>query len=129
MTDLLTGDMVHWQILRDIASWTLILAGSLLLVAGALGLVRFPDFYARLHAAGVTDTGGAELVLLGLLLQAPGWLVAVKLVFIVLFLALTSPVSTHAVAHTAYMGGLKPLQGRGKAQSGAVRSAVARGED
>jgi len=104
-------DMVDWQLLRDAASWLLFLAGGAAVVTGALGLVRFPDFYTRLHAAGVTDTGGAELIILAMMLQAPNWLVAVKLGFIAVFLFLTSPVATHAIAHAAWMVGLKPMQG------------------
>jgi len=104
-------DMFDWQLLRDAASWVLFLAGGAAVVTGALGLVRFPDFYTRLHAAGVTDTGGAELIILAMMLQAPDWLVAAKLSFIAVFLFLTSPVATHAIAHAAWMVGLKPMQG------------------
>ncbi len=99
------------ELLRDILSWGLFLAGGLAVISGALGIVRFPDFYTRLHAAGVTDTGGAELILLGMLLQAPSWIVAVKLFFIGSFLFFTSPVATHAIAHAAWMVGFKPLEG------------------
>ncbi|MEX6632194.1 monovalent cation/H(+) antiporter subunit G [Hyphococcus lacteus] len=102
---------IDWALILDIASWGLFLAGGLAMLSGAIGLVRFPDFYTRLHAAGVTDTGGAELILIGMLLQAPTWIVAVKLIFIGVFLFLTSPVATHAIAHSAWMVGFKPLQG------------------
>ncbi|MCA9283767.1 MAG: monovalent cation/H(+) antiporter subunit G, partial [Phycisphaerales bacterium] len=56
----------------DIASWVLLVAGGFFSVVGALGLVRMPDFITRMHSASVTDTLGAGLVLLGLMLQA-GW--------------------------------------------------------
>ena len=102
---------VDWALIRDVASWALFLVGGFAVAAGALGLVRFPDFYTRLHAAGVTDTAGAELIVLGMLLQAPNWLVAMKLVFIGIFLGLTSPVATHAIAHAAWMVGFKPMTG------------------
>ena len=101
----------YWPLIRDILSWTLFLVGGFAVAAGAVGLVRFPDFYTRLHAAGVTDTAGAELIILGMLLQAPNWIVAVKLVFIGIFLGLTSPVATHAIAHAAHMVGFKPMLG------------------
>ncbi|MHA7871362.1 MAG: monovalent cation/H(+) antiporter subunit G [Hyphococcus sp.] len=100
-----------WALIADIASWAFILAGGFAVVAGAIGLVRFPDFYTRLHAAGVTDTAGAELIVIGMLLQAPTWIVAMKLVFIGAFLFLTSPVATHATAHAAWMVGFKPKLG------------------
>lgn len=104
---------INLDLILDIASWACFLFGGVAVLAGALGLVRFPDFYTRLHAAGVTDTGGAELILLGMLLQAPTWIVAVKLIFIGVFLFFTSPVATHAVAHAAWMVGFKPLVGPG----------------
>lgn len=109
--DLSFGGMIDWNLIFDLISWALFLVGGLAVVVGALGLVRFPDFYTRLHAAGVTDTAGAELIVLGMLLQAPTWLVAMKLVFIGIFLGLTSPVATHAIAHAAYMVGFKPMLG------------------
>lgn len=95
----------------DALSWGLFAVGGLLVLAGALGLVRFPDFYTRLHAAGVTDTMGADLILLAMALQADDLLVIMKLFFVFVFLVLTSPVSTHAVAHAAFVGGLNPLTG------------------
>lgn len=109
--DFIGMDVIDWGLVRDIASWVLFLAGGLAVAVGALGLVRFPDFYTRLHAAGVTDTAGAELIVLGMLLQAPNWLVATKLVFIGIFLGLTSPVATHAIAHAAHMVGFRPKLG------------------
>jgi len=99
------------ELFLDLCSWILFLVGGVGVLAGAIGIVRFPDFYARLHAAGVTDTAGAELIFLGMILQAPSWIVAAKLVFIGFFLFLTSPVATHAIAHAAWVGGLKPLLG------------------
>ena len=92
----------------DILSWVLIVAGAGFSVVGAIGLLRFPDFYARLHAAGITDTLGAWLILIGVLLQVESWLVAVKLVLIVVFLFFTSPTATHALARAAMASGLKP---------------------
>ena len=109
--DLSFGGAIDWELVRDLVSWALFLVGGFAVAVGALGLVRFPDFYTRLHAAGVTDTAGAELIVLGMLLQAPNWLVAVKLGFIGIFLGLTSPVATHAIAHAAYMVGFKPMLG------------------
>lgn len=100
------------QIVLDILSWPLLLVGGFLVVAGAVGVVRFPDFYTRTHAAGVTDTFGADLVLLGLLLQAPDAMTAIKLVLIFFFLLMTSPVATHSVAHAAYAGREAPLTGK-----------------
>ena len=103
--------MIDWGLILDILSWVFFLTGGFAVATGAVGLVRFPDFYTRLHAAGVTDTAGAELIILGMLLQAPSWVVAAKLAFIGVFLFLTSPVATHAIAHAAWMVGFKPMLG------------------
>jgi multicomponent Na+:H+ antiporter subunit G len=93
----------------DLASWIFLAAGGLFCVVGAVGLLRMPDFYSRMHAASVIDTLGAGLILLGLMLQAPGWLVAAKLVAIALLLLFTSPTATHALAKAAFARGMKPL--------------------
>ncbi|GAB4527341.1 MAG: monovalent cation/H(+) antiporter subunit G [Amphiplicatus sp.] len=107
----MTEGLIDWGLIRDLASWGLFLIGSAAVVTGAIGIVRFPDFYTRVHAAGVTDTGGAELIIVAMMLQAPNWLVAAKLAFIGIFLFFTSPVATHAIAHAAWVSGLKPLLG------------------
>jgi multicomponent Na+:H+ antiporter subunit G len=93
----------------DVASWVLLVAGGLACVVGALGVLRMPDFYTRVHAASLTDTLGAGFVLLGLMLQA-GWsLVAVKLAIIGLLIFFTSPAAVHALARAAHGRGLQPL--------------------
>lgn len=92
----------------EILSWVLLLAGSLWIVVGGIGLLRFPDFYSRLHPVGLTDTMGAVLLLAGLMLQG-GWsLVTLKLAFIAVLLLFTSPTSSHATARAALAAGLKP---------------------
>lgn len=93
----------------DILSWVCLLAGGAFCAIGALGLVRMPDFYTRVHAAGITDTAGAGLMLLGMILQAGVTLIAVKLVMIGLLLLFTSPTATHALAKAALARGLLPL--------------------
>jgi multicomponent Na+:H+ antiporter subunit G len=93
----------------DMASWALLVAGGLACLVGALGVLRMPDFYTRVHAASLTDTLGAGFVLLGLMLQA-GWsLVAVKLAIIGLLIFFTSPAAVHALARAALGHGLQPL--------------------
>ncbi len=93
----------------DVLSWVSITAGSIFLLIGAFGLVRFPDFWSRLHAASVVDSAGMILLLLGMCLQG-GWsLVTVKLVILGIFLFITGPTATHAVANAAYVTGLRPL--------------------
>ena len=92
----------------DIMSWILLAIGTLFLLIGAVGLIRLPDFFSRMHAAGLIDTLGAGLILAGLMIEA-GWsLNLAKLVLILLFLLFTSPTSSHALAHAALVHGLKP---------------------
>ncbi len=94
--------------LVDGLSWLLLLAGAAFVIIGAFGMLRLPDFYSRLHPAGLTDTMGAGLILLGLLLQAEVAIVAVKLLLIAGFLLFTSPTSGHATARAALAAGLRP---------------------
>lgn len=95
----------------DIISWILFVLGGLFVIAGSTGLLRFPDFYTRLHAAGVTDTLGTELILLAMIFQSDNFTTIIKLVLISMFMLFTSPVSTHAIAHAAWVGRLKPMTG------------------
>ena len=93
----------------DLLSWILILGGSGFAIIGAVGLIRLPDVYARMHGAGITDTLGAGLILAGLAVQAGFTLVMVKLLLILVFLLYTSPTSSYALANAAFTGGLQPL--------------------
>jgi len=97
------------ELILNLISAGLLAAGSIFVLIGAFGLIRLPDFYTRLHAAGITDTLGAELILLGLIFQAGLSLVTVKLILISLFIFFTSPTATHAVANAARVMGLKPM--------------------
>ena len=93
----------------DLLSWTCLLAGGAFSVVGGIGLLRFPDLFTRMHAAGVTDTMGAGLILVGLMLQAGPGLVAIKLLLILWLLSIASPTSTHALAKSALASGIEPL--------------------
>ena len=93
----------------DILSVALIGIGSLSLIIGALGVLRLPDVYTRMHAASITDTLGAGSIILGLILQAGLTLVAGKLFLILVFLFFTSPASSFALAHAALRSGVKPI--------------------
>lgn len=101
----------------DAASWMLLVVGGIFCIVGSVGLLRMPDFYTRVHAASVTDTLGAALILLGLLLQAGWTLVAAKLVIIGLLIFFTSPAAAHALAKAALGRGLQPLLGKENAPS------------
>jgi len=93
----------------QILTWSAFIGGGFFLIAGGVGLLRFPDFYTRMHAAGMTDTLGVGLMLLGMIVQAGFTLTAVKLAFIGFFIFFTSPTSTYAIANAAFSQGLKPI--------------------
>ena len=78
-----------------------LLLGAFLIISGAVGVLRFPDFFTRMHAAGVTETLATTLILLGLMLLA-GWsIMSFKLLLILLFILITSPVASHALTKAA----------------------------
>ena len=101
----------------DIVGGALLLAGSGFLLIGGIGLLRFPDLYSRIHPAGITDTAGAGLILLGLMVHAGFSLVTAKLLLIAVFIFFTSPTSAHATARAALAAGLRPLLGGDAEQS------------
>jgi multicomponent Na+:H+ antiporter subunit G len=82
---------------------TSLAAGAFFAVVGCVGLIRMPDRYTRMHAASITDTLGAGLVLFGLLLLSGDALVAGKLVALGLLIFFASPTATHALARAARM--------------------------
>jgi multicomponent Na+:H+ antiporter subunit G len=93
----------------DLASWLLLGAGGVFCVIGGIGLIRMPDFYTRVHAASVTETLGAGLILAGLMLQAGATLVCVKLAMVGILIFFTSPTATHALTRAALVRGLEPV--------------------
>lgn len=95
--------------LLDIASWFALVVGALSCVISAVGMLRMPDLFTRAHAAGITDTLGAGLILAGLMLQAGLGLVGLKLFTILLFLFITSPTTTHALVKAAYARGVRAV--------------------
>ena len=90
-------------------SWLLLAAGAVFYVVGGVGLVRMPDVFTRMHAAGISDTVGAGLMLAGMMLAAGVSLVTVKLMIILAVILFTSPVATHALARAAEFAGVRPI--------------------
>tara|TARA_B110000495_G_C22952526_1_gene557870 strand:- start:12 stop:350 length:339 start_codon:yes stop_codon:yes gene_type:complete len=88
--------------------WILIISGSFFVIVGAFGTYRFPDFWSRLHAASITDSAGVILLLIGMGVYSGLTLITFKLLVIGLFLFITGPTSTHAVANAALVSGLRP---------------------
>ena len=92
----------------DVVALILVIAGAFFLLAGSIGVVRLPDFYTRTHAVGKTDTLGLVLAVIGIAVHEGPSLTGVKLVAVVVFVALTNPVGTHALVRSAYVSGLRP---------------------
>lgn len=91
---------------RDVLGWAFIAGGAFFSLTGALGIIRFPDVYSRMHAAGMIDTLGMGLTLAGLMFQADEWIVVMKLALILGFVFFTSPTTTFALARAALSGGV-----------------------
>ena len=107
------------DVLFDSLSAICLIGGCCFALIGGIGILRLPDFFSRLHGGGITDTLGAGLIMLGLMLQsikvgldsemsASPWLVTVKLLMVLLFLFVTSPTGCHALARAALSDGLEP---------------------
>ena len=94
------------EVAREIAVWFCLVTGSVFCVIGGIGIIRMPDFYTRSHAASITDTLGATLILLGLGLHSGLNLISVKLGFVFFLLYVTSPTAAHALVKAAYARGL-----------------------
>jgi len=109
----------------DVASWALIALGSFFTVAGALGLLRMPEIFTRMHAASVIDTLGVGLLFLGLCLQAGFSLVTLKLVFLLALFFFMSPVVTHALARACLHEKIEPLLAEDRRPRGAAPTGVA----
>jgi len=106
----------------DLATWVLIVPGTALCFLGAVGMLPLPDYFSRIHAASMTDSLGAALILWALMLQA-GWsLLTVKLLTVWLFLWLTSPASSHALAKAAFASGLRVQPARRDEQPSTPRN-------
>jgi len=91
----------------------LICVGIVFFIGGAVGILRFPDFYTRMHAAGKGDTCSMLLILAGLALyqfhdpSMANFLVVGKMVFIAMFIMSTCPTSTHALIKAGFQEGIK----------------------
>jgi multicomponent Na+:H+ antiporter subunit G len=99
------------QIARLSAAAVAVGVGVLLLIGAAIGVLRFPDFYTRLHAATVADPLGAGLVALGLALAEPRTDIAVRLVLLALLIGAVGPLWSYVFGNAAHAGGLAPIAG------------------
>ena len=105
--------MSNWDLALSVLGWIFILSGGFFTIVGAFGMWRFPDFWSRLHAASITDSAGVILLLVGMGIEAGLTLITVKLLIIGIFLFITGPTATHAVANAALVSGLRPKEADG----------------
>jgi multicomponent Na+:H+ antiporter subunit G len=96
--------MVH--VILTYLGYFFVLVGTAFLFLGGLGIVRMPDIYTRLQASTKASTLGAMSMIFGVGLLHPQWLV--KTIVIVVFIALSNPVSSHALARGSYRHKIKP---------------------
>jgi len=95
----------------DLIFWVmavLLIAGAVLALAGGVGVMRFPDFYTRMHAVGITDTLCSALILIALMVHFGLSLASLKVLLILVFLLFTCPTASHALARTARKNGVEP---------------------
>ena len=95
--------------LLGFASWALIGAGTFFIIVGAVGILRMPDLFTRMHAVSVSETLGAGMLILGLMLQTSFDFVTLKLGFVYLLFFFTGPVVAHALAQAALHEKIEPL--------------------
>lgn len=86
----------------------LMMVGAIFSLLAAIGILRFPDLYTRLHAATKAGTVGAGFVLLAVAVWASDLPVALRAIAGVVFLVLTSPIAAHLLARAAYLAGERP---------------------
>lgn len=94
--------------LLEILSWILLCLGGVFVLIGGIGALRLPNFYTRLHAASLTETMATIMIFVGMILQAGLSLAAVKLATIMVFLLLTAPTASYALANAALQSGMRP---------------------
>lgn len=98
----------------DIVVTLLLICGLIFFSGGAVGIIRFPDFYSRLHPAGKLDTMGSLLIMIALSLfnlhhfSFDGLLTSLKIILIMVFVFLSSPTAVHGIVDAGVNAGLEP---------------------
>lgn len=93
---------------QQILSIPFLLGAFFFFLAATVGLLRFPDFFCRLHATGKGDTMAVLLSLVGLSIYEGLSLTSLKLIFIAVFMFLAQPTATHAISRAAMRCGQQP---------------------
>jgi len=98
----------------DIVVALFLICGLIFFTGGAVGIIRMPDFYSRLHPAGKLDTMGLLMSMLAMALYSlhdfsvDSILTSLKIILIVAFVFITSPTATHAIIDAGVRAGLEP---------------------
>jgi multicomponent Na+:H+ antiporter subunit G len=98
------------QMVLDVTSAALCVAGALFFLAGTIGLLRFPDIYTRLHALTKADNLGLGMIALGVVLQVGSWTVALKVILVWILALIASATACNLIAAAASRGGVRPWQ-------------------
>ena len=96
------------EIILNYLSNILLLIGCFFILTGSVGILKLPDLFSRIHAAGLIDTLGSFFVVISLIIFSGFTLTSLKLLLIPLFLLFTSPISGHAIALIAFEAGHQP---------------------
>lgn len=94
--------------IREIIVGAFLGVGCFFVVVASFGVVRFPDFYTRLHPAGKSDTLGQALILSGLMIHEGVSVVSLKLFMIIVLIFIVNPAASHSIAKAAYLAGVEP---------------------
>ncbi len=87
----------------------LMLTGAVFSLLAAVGVLRLPDLYTRMHAASKAGVVGAGLVLLAVAIESGDGSVVIRAVLGILFLLLSTPVGAHLLAKAAFRAGFRPI--------------------
>lgn len=107
--------MLGLEMIRNGVAIALFAIALFFMFSGAIGFIRFPDFYTRLHATGKCDTLGEILIIIGLIIYDGFSPLSAKLLFLSLFMLLANPAGTHAMMKAAFVTGVRPWK-RGEAR-------------
>ena len=94
----------------------ILVCGLIFFAGGSIGIIRFPDFYSRLHPAGKLDTGGLVITMSAFVLYTiqpfsiAALITSVKIILIVVFVFITSPTAIHSIVDAGVRSGLKPWE-------------------
>lgn len=91
--------------LREFIAGLFLAGGAFFLLASAIGMLRLPDFYCRLHASGNSETLGVMLSFMGLVIYEGLTLTSLKMIMIFLLIFLGNPIGTHILSKAVYKSG------------------------